>query len=313
MELLTCHKALADHTRLRLFHLLAHHELNVGEILDVLEMGQSRISRHLKILADAGLLTARRHGAWVFYAVNKEPGEGGAAAFVRAMLPLVETIPTAAEDLAAANRVVEERAMASRQFFDAMAPRLPWVQDEMLGKGGGERLAELAKAALPQCEVLGDLGCGAGAMLPALLHIAKRIIGVDSSPRMLAQAKAVLQRAGVDDAAISLRLGDLHHLPLSNEEADCALLSLVLHHLPTPQEGLAETWRVLRPGGCCVVIDFVRHERETMRRQYGDRWLGFTQEELAAWCAAAGFTVTTFATHPLPNGLGLLCLTAHKP
>ncbi|GAB7079535.1 ArsR/SmtB family transcription factor [Megalodesulfovibrio paquesii] len=316
MDLLACHKALADDTRLRLFHLLAHHELNVGEILDVLQMGQSRVSRHLKILADAGLLVARRHGAWVFYAVDRE---GPAAAFVQAQLPLLAALPSAVQDLEAAELVVEERARQSRQFFDALAPRLDAMHREMLG---GEDVAGLVMESfdsLPPCAVVADLGCGAGALLPPLLtrvtgvrERGGRVIGVDSSSRMLAQAAKLLQREGLPAERVSLRLGDLEHLPLSDGEADCAVLSLVLHHLPSPRRGLAEAWRVLAPGGRCVVVEFARHEHEAMRKKYGDRWLGFALEELAAWCGEAGFVIASTTSRPLPHGLGLLRVIARK-
>ena len=309
MHLLECHKALADETRLRLFHLLAHHELNVGEILDIVQMGQSRVSRHLKILADAGLVNARRHGAWVFYALAPE---GEAAPFVRAMLPLLGSLPTAAADLDAARLVVEERARQTRHFFDALAPRLDIMQQEMLG---GAEVAGLVLEALPgapACAVVADLGCGAGALLPGLLARAERVIGVDSSARMLTQATRLLQREGLPASRVSLRLGDLEHLPLSDGEAHCAVLSLVLHHLPSPRRGLAEAWRVLAPGGACLVLDFSRHEHEAMRRKYGDRWLGFEPAELASWCTEAGFVIESTDAHPLPHGLGLLRVIARK-
>ncbi|MCA1944418.1 MAG: metalloregulator ArsR/SmtB family transcription factor [Desulfovibrio sp.] len=312
MDLLACHKALADHTRLRLFHLLAHHELNVGEILDIVQMGQSRISRHLKILADAGLVTARRHGAWVFYSLAPE---GDAAPFVRAMLPLLDSLPTAAEDQEAARLVVEERARQTRHFFDDLAPRLDAMQQEMLGGADVAGLVLEVLQTRPGCAVVADLGCGAGALLPGLLGLSQggqRVIGVDSSARMLAQAARLVQREALPASRVSLRLGDLEHLPLSDGEAHCAVLSLVLHHLPSPRRGLAEAWRVLAPGGTCLVLDFARHEHEAMRKKYGDRWLGFEPAELASWCAEAGFVVESTDAHPLPHGLGLLRVIARK-
>lgn len=316
LDILAAIKALADDTRLRLVHLLAHHELNVGELLEILGMGQSRVSRHLKILADAGLCVPRRDGAWVFYTLARR---GEAARILDALRPALETLPQARDDLAAAARVLQSRSQASRRFFDRVAPQWESLTREALG---GLDLPALVLERLPDCQVVADLGCGAGALVARLLEKARCVIGVDSSPRMLSQAlRRVSPYVGAagnitgSEAGerVSLRLGDLEHLPLSDGEAGCAVLSLVLHHLPSPSRGIREARRVLAPGGRCVVLEFARHEDETMRRRHGDRWLGFEAEELAGWLDAAGFRVVETSRLPLPGGLHLLCITAETP
>ncbi len=297
----TYFKALADETRLRLLHVLYRHELNVNELVFILEMGQSRISRHLKILAAAGLLTWRRDGLWVFYTV---PTEGTGRLFLDATIPFIAADPAFHNDMLMAASLLEERAGKTRQFFNAIAEDWDALSREVLGD------FDLAKAVLtrmPQCRVAADLGCGTGAVLHALLEKAEAVIGVDDSPRMLELAR---RRFAADPDRISLRIGDLLHLPLRDHEADCITLSMVLHHVPSPVEALAEIRRVLTPGGVLVLTDFNRHEDEHMRLHYGDRWLGFDIETLTAHFLRAGFHIQHAQLIPVERSLALHIIQA---
>ena len=138
---------------------------------------------------------------------------------------------------------------------------------------------------------------------------AEKVIGVDYSQAMLDLAR---RRLG-DDASVSLRLGDLEHLPLRDNEAHCAVMTLVLHHLPKPGQGLAEVGRVLAPGGVFVVVDFEKHDTEAMRSRYGDRWLGFDMDDIKKWLGQAGFADIAVDRHGLESGLSLFLVTARKP
>lgn len=295
-------KALADETRLRLLNVLMRHELNVNELVAILHMGQSRISRHLKILADCGLAQSRRDGLWVFYSAA---GKGRGKELLDALAPQL-TDADLARDLERAGEVVEERSKATKRFFDAIAP--DWDRRSRQVLGGLDLVTEVVKR-MPACAMAADLGCGTGEMLVAMQAKAASVIGVDNSPAMLEQAA---QRFQGDGKAVSLRIGDLNHLPLRDGEADFALMSLALHHLVRPQEAMAEAARILGRSGSFMLVEFTRHEDEAMRSEHGDRWLGFDPEELSAWLHKAGFTVedTTFFT--VNNGLTVQMQRARK-
>ena len=288
-------KALADETRLRLVRILARHELSVGEIVTVLAMGQSRVSRHLGILVGCGLLVSRREGAWTFYRAAVADPE---AAFLAGIAPwLAKAGPEA--DLAAVEAVLRERRLETRRFFNAIAPDWAGLRREVLG---GLDPAELVTEVMPGTVSRAvDLGCGPGDLLPALASRAGSVIGVDSSPSMLALAER--RTAGLP---VSVRMGELEHLPMADGEADFAVICLTLHHLPDPAAALAEARRVLAAGGRLVVVDFDAHDDESMRRRFGDRWLGFSREKLAQWLGLAGFVLEDWSVRPLPGGLAAL-------
>ena len=306
MKLLTQTKALADETRLRLLGVLARHELNVGEIVQVMDMGQSRISRHLKILMDAGLVGCQRHGLWAFYSAS---ASNGSRALLTAVLEGLAGLPEHKVDLDAAAQVLSERRRSTTRFFDGVASDWKRLSREMLGD------FELGQAILGSLESSGrqlgtvvDLGCGPGLLLGHLAGAADCVIGVDNSARMLDAAAKLLP----EGPEVSLRIGDLEHLPLRDGEADAAVMSLVLHHLASPQAGVAEMGRVVRPGGRAVLADFLLHDNEALRTGYGDRWLGFAPDDLRSWLERAGFQELSCERHPVNLGLTLMVITARR-
>lgn len=300
MSSLLSFKALADETRLRLLVILYDKELNVNELVTVLSMGQSRVSRHLKILTDAGLLTSRRDGLWVFYSVPQNTPE---REFVDAIIPFVRKEGLFQEDIAMANAVLEERTRQTQQFFNTIAEDWDTLVTEVLGSFS---LKDTIAALMPPCQTACDLGCGTGNVLEALLTKAKTVIGVDGSPRMLEIAKKHFP----DNPNISLRIGDLSHLPLRDGEADFVCLNLVLHHIPQPLEILREVNRVLQPQGNLVITDFARHTDERMRTQYGDHWLGFTKDDLEKFLFESGFSIQNIQETPIQRGLSLFIIQA---
>ncbi|AAS95087.1 ArsR/SmtB family transcription factor [Nitratidesulfovibrio vulgaris] len=296
-------KALSDETRLRLIHVLNRHELSVNELVSILEMGQSRVSRHLKILTGAGLLTSRRDGLWVFYSAA---AEGDGRAFLDAVTPFVTTDMVLQADLDMAQKIIEERALKTRQFFNAIAEDWDELNREVLG---GFDLAGAVAEAMPQCETAVDLGCGTGSVIERMLQRSQQVIGVDGSPRMLELAR----RRFVEGAErVSLRIGELDHLPLRDGEADFASINMVLHHLSDPGVALGEIRRVLRLGGQLMVTDFDRHDNERMRSDYGDRWLGFEGVQLEGLLREAGFTVRECRRQGVAKGLALHLMLAEK-
>ncbi|MEW6078677.1 MAG: metalloregulator ArsR/SmtB family transcription factor [Thermodesulfobacteriota bacterium] len=273
-------KSISDETRLRLLHLLQHHELNVNEVVTVMEMIQSRVSRHLKILVASGLLQSRRDGGFVYYsgAVNDE--NALLTALVRQSL---ENEPVCRNDLDRAAALIRERQTRTKRFFESVAATWEDRKSEVLGDLDLNRIIaeKIGKPA-----VVADLGCGTGSLMLALKQRAETIIGVDSSPGMLEQARL---RTGTVPG-INLRLGELEYLPMRDREADAAVMNMVLHHVSEPVKVLAEANRILKEGGLFIVADFDKHAKEAVREKIGGAWYGFSRREMEGWLAGAGFS-----------------------
>lgn len=294
-------KALGDPTRLRIYGVLLRHELNVNELVSVFGMGQSRISRHLKILTDCGLIQCRKDGLWSFYSAD-----GRQAGAVWADLVRQTGYPEAGRDLETAAAVFNRRAEDTARFFNTVAENWEQLKQELLAGAGLEaRLARL----VPKCEVVVDLGCGTGDLLPLLSRKARNVIGVDNSPGMLEEAR---KRHRLDENRVSLRVGDLLHLPLRDAEVDCAVMTMVLHHVSEPDKVILEIAKVLKPGKPLVLIDLSKHQDETMRTRYHDRWLGFSRSEVQPWLTRAGLEIVKEESFPLKNGLEAFAIQARK-
>ncbi|MCP4148584.1 MAG: metalloregulator ArsR/SmtB family transcription factor [bacterium] len=278
MKAVNLFKALSDETRLRLINLFLHYELNVNEIVTIMEMGQSRISRHLKILTDNKLLTFRRDGMWTFYSAVT----GGAGhSFIEAINYLFKEEPVFPQDLDKAWQVLEERAKETVRFFDSIAEDWEKLKREIIGS------TDLDALMLENIDAAGtivDLGCGTGDLLPLLKERAGLVIGVEKSTKMLEEA-----RARFSNDKISFRVGELEHLPLREGEADLAIINMVVHHLPEPLKALREAQRVLKKGDALIIVDLLTHQLESMRERYGDRWLGFSEMEIKKWLKGSGF------------------------
>ena len=297
-------KALADETRLRLALVLFHYELSVNELVLLLHMGQSRISRHLKILTEAGLLQSRRDGLWVFYSAVSE-GEG--RRFLNSVVPFMLGEDPGSADLDMAARILEDRTLKTRQFFNEIADDWDEMNREILG---GFSLPDAVLGTVPKgCDVAVDLGCGTGEVLEYLRPACRELIGVDGSPRMLDLARC---RFDSHMSGLSLRIGDLEHLPLRDGEAGFACINLVLHHLSHPLDALKETARILHPGGVLFITDFDQHTQESMRTLYGDRWLGFSLDTLRGFLDKAGFAAADYRLQPVKKGLALHLLLARR-
>jgi ArsR family transcriptional regulator len=281
--LLSLLKSLADPCRLRLVAVLLRGELTVQELTRMFGMGQSRISRHLKILAEAGVLTVKHQGTWSYYRVCDSN------AFFNALLPALEQgleqLPERCDDLAALALVLEERRRRSLEFFDRHARLWDELARTLLPTPDYcSRLLEL----IPRGATILEVGVGTGGLLPELAARAGSVIGVDHSPAMLAEARRRLAEGGT--TGIDLRLGEMTHLPLPDQSVACALANMVLHHAAEPLAVLREVRRVLAPGGLLLLADLARHEREAAREQLADQWLGFEERELRTWLATAGFS-----------------------
>ncbi len=282
MKSLIYFKAMADSTRIRLYHILLHHEMSVNEIVTLMDMGQSRISRHLKILTDCGLLTCRRDGVWAFYAAERD-GDGAQMATLVESLVVGES--QVRDDNLRADAVIRDRRLKRLQFFDDIAPRWEHLKADIIGDFD---LNEALMREIQPCRKAVDLGCGSGTLMTRIAQRVAMVVGVDSSPNMLKEAEKSLQ--GVTQG-FDLRLGELEHLPMGDGEVDLAVISLALHHLDDPRLALTESSRVVADGGRLLIAEFEQHADESLRDRFGDRWLGFSEGELLGWIGDAGFTL----------------------
>jgi ArsR family transcriptional regulator len=282
-RLLDIFRALGDPTRLRIFALLRRMELSVGELAQVLGQSQPRVSRHVRILADAGLTARRREGSWVFLALAEDPRN-------EPLLAAIEQVSAdwAEEDAARLAQVRAERAEAAERYFAAHAD--DW--DAIRSLYVPEQQVEAAMAVLLNRRPVGrlvDLGTGTGRMLELFGSKAARALGVDRSPEMLRLARAKLADAL---PAAELRQGDLTALPLGDGIADTVILHQVLHFVPQPGTALAEAARLVADGGRMLIVDFAPHEREELRTRDAHQRLGFSDQQIAGWLQAGGLELT---------------------
>ncbi len=296
-------KTLSDETRLRLLNILDFREFNVQELMGILDMGQSRISRHLKLLQDSGLIESRRDGLWSFYrAVDYDPGRR----FSDAIRYLLEEESIYRQDLEKAEALLKTRKLQSKRFFDSVASNWEIMKRSIIGEL--DLVGQIVKR-IPEAQSAADLGCGSGTLLERVSGSMRTLIGVDSSREMLAEAARRLER---DGSQIDLRIGELEHLPLRDGETEVAIINLVLHHLRNPRQGLLEARRILRPGGTLILADFHKHQQEMMRSRYGDHWLGFSTEEIESWLEDTGIRVDDQHHYPVRRGLRVFLYRGSK-
>ncbi len=300
--------SLADATRLRLLHLLERHELGVVELCDVLQLPQSTVSRHLKVLGDQGWLRSRAQGTNRLYRVAEGEREAAARKLWSLAREQTSAWPTVQQDRLRLTRRLSEREPAAQAFFAGAAGKWDKLRGELYGDAFGR---EALLALLPSDWVVADLGCGTGQSTAALAPFVRRVIGVDQSTAMLKAARK--RMAGVDN--VELRQGSLEALPLEDASVDGALLLLALTYVSDPGQAVAEMARVLRPGGHAVVVDLLRHDREEFRRQMGQQNLGFTPEALSQVLGAAGLQAATcraLPPEPQAKGPALVLASAQK-
>jgi ubiquinone/menaquinone biosynthesis C-methylase UbiE len=276
-------RAAGESSRLRILALLAADELSVLELCRILDQSQPRVSRHLKLLADAGLVERFPDGAWVFYRLSApSPERTLADQALSALNPADAGLAGDASRLAA---VRAERAQAASAYFERNAERWSQVQSLYIDEAEVER-AILAAAGPGPHRALVDLGAGAGRMLLLLGRHAERALGLDLSQQMLNIARAEAAKAGL--AHCELRHGDIFDTRLPDGCADLVTVHQVLHYLTDPAAAVAEAARLTAPGGRLIIADFAPHGHEHLREAHQHRRLGFTDEEVAGWLCAAG-------------------------
>ncbi len=276
-------KAAGEETRLRVLALLSEAELTVSDLTDILRQSQPRISRHLKLLAEAGLIERFREGTWAFFRLSEH---GGGAEVARSLLARLNPAdPTIARDRERLASVRAARAAAAQAYFRAQAAEWDRIRKLHVADAAVEDAIRAALAGKPFRSLL-DLGTGTGRMLELFGREIERGLGLDLSLDMLLLARDRLERAGLKHC--SVRQGDIYDLPLGNDSFDVVILHQVLHFLDDGARAIREAARVLRPGGRLLVIDFAPHELEFLREQHAHRRLGFPPDTVAQWMSASG-------------------------
>src|SRR5471030_61901 len=275
--------AAGEVTRLRMLALLGEAELTVSDLTDILRQSQPRISRHLKLLAEAGLIERFREGTWGFCRLAQH---GGGTEVARALLERLNPAdPTIARDRDRLASVRAARAAAAQAYFRAHAAEWDRIRKLHAADAAVEEAIRVALADKPFRSLL-DLGTGTGRMLELFGTEIERGLGLDLSLDMLLLARDRLERAGLKHC--SVRQGDLYDLPLDNDSFDVVILHQVLHFLDDGARAVKEAARVLRPGGRLLVVDFAPHEQEFLRAQFAHRRLGFAPETVTQWMTASG-------------------------
>lgn len=281
-------RAAGEATRLRILALLRQSELTVKDLTAILGQSQPRISRHLKLMVEAGLIDRYPEGAWVFYRLTDR---GAGRRFAADLLALVDDADAAlARDRERLDAVKREHADTAQRYFADNATDWDTIRALHIAEDSVERAMLEVIGARPFDSLL-DLGTGTGRLLELLAPLYARGVGIDASADMLSVARANLDGAGVANAQV--RLGDLHRLPFPRDSFDVVTIHQVLHYLDDPEAALSEAARVLRPGGRLLVVDFAPHELEFLRERHAHRRLGFARGPMKQWIEAAGLALVS--------------------
>lgn len=282
---------LADPTRSRILLVLEGTELTVGELCAVVQLPQSTVSRHLKILSDERWVIARDSGSSRFYTLVPSRLDHFSRRLWNVVKEQASGSPVAQQDARRRDSVLNDRRGKMKSFFSGVAGSWDQMRADLIGA----RTDLLALLDLfDESWTVGDLGCGTAQLTEALAPVVKRVIAVDESGAMLNAAKRRL--ASIEN--VEVRGGSVEDLPIEDAELDVALMFMVTHFVIEPAKVLAEVERVLKPGGRLVILDLTAHEREEYSMQMGHVWQGFNEEQLRAWVADAGMSVARYRVLP---------------
>src|SRR6202166_3905766 len=305
-ELLAALRAVAETTRLRLLVLCARGELTVSELAQILGQSQPRVSRHLKLLCDAGLLDRFREGSWVFYRLSSGSAAGALSRHLVAACGKADE--TCALDLQRLSAIKRQRAEFAAAYFRENAAQWHHIRSLYVDEREVEAaLTEIIAAAGPQ-DLL-DIGTGTGRMIEILGPRVVHALGIDQSREMLALARVNLERAGLANSIV--RLGDMYQLPLADASFGAVVIHQVLHYADRPAAAIAEAARVLRPIGLLTLVDFAPHAVEFLRDEHAHRRLGFSDPDVEEWCRSAGLDPDPACRLP-GDPLTVVIWTAHR-
>ncbi len=275
-------RALSDPTRLRIVALLEKEELSVNELQEITRMGQSRISTHLGLLQDSGLVQSRREGKRTFYKLNSVT-DGVMGEFVQLAVRGAKELPDHSGDQINLKRILNLRREQAQVFFNQVAGRF----DRVYGPGRSwQAFGHLLLRILPPL-VVADLGSGEGLLSELLARRCKKVIAVDNSEKIVGFGAAKARKNNLKN--LEFRLGDLQNPPVEPDSVDLVILSQALHHAQEPAKAIGSAYRILKAGGQVMILDLARHHFERAHELYGDRWLGFAESDLQRWLEAAAF------------------------
>lgn len=276
-------RTLSDPTRLRIVALLERDALSVNELQEITRMGQSRISTHLGLLSDSGLLESRREGKRTFYQLNPH-ATGATGEFIQLAIRGARELPEHAGDQINLKRILVRRREQAQVFFNQIAGRF----DRVYGPGRSwQAFGHLLLRILPPL-VVADLGAGEGLLSELLARRCKKVIAVDNSEKIVGFGAAKAKKNGLKN--LEFRQGDLQNPPIEAGSVDLVILSQALHHAEDPAAALASAHKLLRPRGQIMILELMKHKFEDARKLYGDRWLGFAESDLQRWLEAAAFS-----------------------
>jgi ArsR family transcriptional regulator len=301
-------RALSDPTRLRIVALLERSELSVHEMQEITRMGQSRISTHLGLLQESGLLESRREGKRTFYRITTH-ADPTTNEFIQLAVRGARELPEHPSDQVNLKRILVRRTQQAQLYFNQVAGRF----DRSYGPGRSwQAFGQLLLRLLPPI-VVADLGAGEGLLSELIARSARKVIAVDNSEKMVEFGAAKARKNKLKN--LEFRLGELENPPIEPDSVDVVLLSQALHHAAKPAEGIASAHRILRPGGQVMILDLLQHSFDQARELYGDLWLGFTESDLQNWLEAAGFKkieVTVVAREEQPPHFQTVLATGEK-
>lgn len=302
---------LGDLARLRMLRLLDREELSVGELANALQLPQSTVSRHLKLLLDGGWVVKRTEGTASLFRLVPESLDNGARELwnvTKAQLDSSAEARSFADDAHRLTEIIAARRSDSRAFFG----RIGGEWDELRTTLFGEAFtSEALLSLLDESWTVADLGCGTGNAVELLAPHVKHVIGIDREPAMIRAAKKRTKGA----ANIEFRRGDLMKLPLRDRELDAAVAFLVLHHVQETEKAVVEIARTLKPGGVLLIVDMTEHDRETYRHTMGHVHLGFSERQIKQWATTAGMKLARYRRlrpDPSSKGPGLFAATLRK-
>lgn len=275
-------RALSDATRLRIVALLERDELSVAELQEVTRLGQSRISTHLGLLADCGLVTARRDGKRTFYKLNPD-ADKVASEFIQLAIRGARELPEHPADQINLKRILTRRKEQAQVYFNQIAGRF----DRVYGPGRSwQAFGHLLLRILPPL-VVADLGAGEGLLAELLARRCKKVIAVDNSEKIVEFGAAKARKNGLKN--LEFRQGDLQNPPIEAGTMDLVILSQALHHATDPAVALRSAHKILKPGGQVMLLDLLKHTFDKAQDLYGDRWPGFAESDLHRWLEESGF------------------------
>ncbi|MHC4317445.1 MAG: ArsR/SmtB family transcription factor [Planctomycetota bacterium] len=299
---------LGDMARLRLLRLVEQEELSVGELARVLQLPQSTVSRHLKVLYDSGWIARRSEGTASLYRMDSEVLSDGTRALWDVVRGQLGTSPTLSEDDHRMAEVLAERRTDSSAFFGRIVDEWDRLRRELFGEAFDR---EALLSLLSPEWIVADLGCGTGSTAELLAPVVRKVIAADREPQMLDAARKRLERFG----NVEFLRVDVTDLSIGDEQIHAVIVSLVMISVAEPQAAVREIARILRPGGLLLIVDMAPHDRESYRHTMGHLHLGFDEEQVRQWAAAAGLSDVRYRRlHPdtSAKGPGLFAATMRK-